>query len=275
MKMSKNAAFLGVLGVLLCFALQAQKKEYVSVNVGYSAGMGDYGRVENVTVTSSGSFTNESVKQDFGQGLNLGITYGKMHNGNFGIEVGLAYHGGAAFVSNSSIFDDSAGVTNTYKEKNSVNMIRVNPRIVISMADRKFNPYAKFGIIWGYGTLTSKGEQIYYSDFYTQTLKASGTCLGLSGSLGGTAAVSAFTDFFIEVSSVNMNFIPKKGRLVEAHYNGMDVLGQIPDYYKEVEFVDHIEGNTMVPALNGSNQTLKRSASMSSVGVNIGFRFRF
>lgn len=247
---------------------------YVNINAGYSANMSSqnlyYFNFYNSTSTSNSS-TSEQVYVSFGKGLNFGGAFGYMFNENIGAELGLSYLLGGK----STAKDDYKDGTTDYTL--SSNMLRINPSLVISSGLDGVNPYAKFGLVIGTGSVNYEYEDNDDGDVYRLKMKMDGgLSMGLNAAIGANFTLSDNMSLFGEINMINMSYAPTKGEVTEVTYNGADMLPDMTTSVKEIEFVDsytYSYGNP--PPDSEPNKELKQKLPFGNFGLNFGLRIGF
>lgn len=261
--------------VISCFAnnLFAQGA-YVNVNAGYGLNMSSqnlyYFDFYNTT-SGSNSSTSEQVNVSLGKGLNLGGALGYMFNKNIGAELGISYLLGGK----SKAKDTYTWGTDDYTL--SSKMLRINPSLVIASGFEKINPYAKFGLVIGFGSIMYEYKDNDDGDIEVMKMKLNGgMALGLSSGVGAMINLSDKMSFYGELNMINLSYAPTKGEITEATYNGADELPDMTTSEKEIEFVDSYTRNyNNPPADSQPSQELKQKLPFGSFGVNVGLRIHF
>jgi hypothetical protein len=74
---------------------------------------------------------------------------------------------------------------------------------------------------------------------------------------------------------MGMNYSPKKGEVTKYTKNGEDILSSLSKSEREIEYVDHLSGNSndFNPDETGKNLVLQ--FPFSSIGLSVGFRYSF
>lgn len=163
---------------------------YVQVNTGLAFAMGaqnlDYLDFNNYESNSTGSgftSTQEQVSVSLGKGFNIGGAFGYMFNEHVGAELGLSYLVGGKSEANTT--ERSTNYNSTTDYTLSSKMIRIIPTLVIATGGEKINPYAKFGVVIGSGSVLYETNSISDGDIYISNLELSGgMALGLTSSIG-------------------------------------------------------------------------------------------
>jgi len=271
MKSMKLFSSITVLFCLLsCNSLYSQGA-YVSVNAGYGESMSSQNLefIDFYNYNSSGnSFTEEQVFVSLGKGVNLGGSFGYMFNKNIGAELGLSYLVGGQ----STAKDDFSGGTTDYTL--SSNMLRIIPSLVISSGMEKVNPYARFGLVLGTGSVKYEVESREDGDLVLTDLKMNGgLAVGLHAAIGAIFSLNDKVSLFGEINMINMSYAPTQGEITKASFNGVDQLPMLTTSQKEVEFVDSYTssfGNPPPESL--PSKELKQKLPFGSIGLNVGLR---
>jgi hypothetical protein len=244
---------------------------YVNINAGYGLSMSS----QNLyffdfynSTSGSNSYTEEQVNVSLGKGLNVGGAFGYMFNKNIGAELGISYLLGGK----SKAKDTYIGGTTDYTL--SSKMLRINPTLVIASGFEKINPYAKFGLVLGSGSIMYEYNDNEDGDIYVMKMKLNGgIAFGLSSGIGATFDLNDKMSFFGELNMVNLSYAPTKGKVTEATYNGVDGLPDMTTSDKEIEFVDsYTHNDDNPPADSQPRKALKQKLPFGSFGVNIGLR---
>jgi len=243
---------------------------YVNINTGYGFGMSSqnlyYFDFYNYT-SGDNSSTYEQVNVSLGKGLNLGGDFGYMFNENIGAELGISYLLGSKSKAKEIYSDGSTDYTLSSK------MLRINPSLVIASGIERFNPYAKFGLIMGSGSVMYEYFDNDEGDIEVIKMKLSGgIALGLSSGIGAIYNLSDKMSFYGELNMVNLSYAPTKGIVTEATSNGADELPDMTTNEREIEFVDSYTNNSHD---SQPRKELKQKLPFGSFGVNIGLRINF
>jgi len=254
---------------------------------GYNLGIATRSLLSNVDLINDPSKI-ENVKVSLGKGLNFGLNLGYMFNGNIGIDLQCSYLLGDE-VTGKFNFDgyswsgsDTTYYYHYYTESIKSQMFRVNPSIIIASGFDKLNPYAKFGVILGFGSITYKVLNEEYVNNQIQDIKVEkwkydgGMAFGISSALGLMYHISDLISVYGELDLVGMSYAPKKGVMTEYTINGADQLPELTTDDKEIDFVDdYTYDNDNPPSPAEPSKQLKNYWPYSSIGLNIGVRFSF
>ncbi len=194
-----------------------------------------------------------------------------MFSENIGAELGVSYLLG----SKSKAKDEYIGGTTDYTL--SAKMLRINPSFVVTTGSDGVNPYAKFGLIIGSGSVLFELEDNDDGDITIINEKLNGgLALGLNAGIGANFNLNDFMALFAEINMVNLSYAPTKGEITEATYNGIDVLPDLTTSDKETDFVNSYTNNYNNPPPDSQpDEKLKQKIPFGSVGISFGFRIGF
>ncbi len=265
------------------FSIAAYSQFYINVGGGYNLGIANQSLLNNYERTNNIE-KMENVKTSLGKGANFGLNIGYMFNGNIGIDLQCSYllgdENAGESKSNYTFFS-----TNYYDyEKISVKnqIIRINPSLIIASGFDKLDPYAKFGVILGFGSITLNYLYEEYENNQLQDKEVvkwkmdGGMAFGISSALGLMYHISDLISVYGELNLVGMSYAPKKGVMTEYTINGTDQLPGLTTDDKEIDFVDDITYDYDNPPSSAEPmKELKFYFPYSSIGLNIGVRFSF
>ncbi len=253
---------------------------YVKINAGYGFIMSSsVAHNYSQTTTSSPSFTysntNEAVNLSLGKGLNFGGAFGYMFNKNIGAELGISYLlGGTTKFGNESNY--APGHSN-YEQTVHSNMLRFIPSLVIASGFEGINPYAKFGLLIGTGSIFFDGDLDADGNIAVENWKYNGGfALGLNSAIGAIFTMNDNISIFGEIDMVNLSYAPTKGELTESTLNGVDQLPTMTTSEKEIEFVDSYTFESANPPSDSEpSKEIKFKMPYGSVGLNVGLKINF
>ena len=267
------------------------QKVYVDVNVGYALPLkGGIDRASTTTTTYYNEQTGESnrsenyksINSSLGKGLNFGGSIGYMFNKNIGFELGLNYILGAAIkmedISNDTYIDFTGATqknTSNYTSSTSSNMFQIAPTLVLSTGFEKFNPYAKFGFVMGFGKVTSQSESTATNWGNSNRISeySGGMGFGFTGSIGADYALNEKVSLFSELKFMSFSYAPKKGIITKYTQDGVDQLPNMTTSQKETEFVKEftVDGSND----NEPSKQTKSYVPYNNIGLNFGVKFSF
>jgi Outer membrane protein beta-barrel domain len=261
--------------ILGSFAQKSKEANfYVSLNSGYNfkAG-GDSNNFSNEVRNSLGTDDVSSQSISFGQGLGFGLSVGYNFDRKIGVEFGVNYTKGNEFKTGDT---DIKG----YFEGSVFNskMLQFKPTLVLSGGFDKINPYTKFGVILGIGSITeSKSEKDNVDDEFLKTYLYNGSLSkGFTASLGSTFEIANNLSVFGEINYNYLVFSPDFGTVTESKINGSDNLQTLTIYDKSIEYKETVLvsvatfSNTNVKA-----QSNKKFYNFSSLALNFGISYGF
>ncbi|MDI3479931.1 MAG: hypothetical protein PWQ14_1077 [Rikenellaceae bacterium] len=282
-KLNVVAKKVALLMFISLFSIAAYSQFYINVGGGYNLGIATQSLLFNYEGTNDIEKI-ENVKVSLGKGLNFGLNLGYMFNGNIGIDLQCSYLLGDETSGESKDNFTYFNINYYDYEKESIKsqMFRVNPSIIIASGFDKLDPYAKFGVILGFGSITYNRLYEEYENNQIQDIKVEkwkydgGMAFGISSALGLMYHISDLISVYGELDLVGMSYAPKKGVMTEYTINGADQLPELTTDDKEIDFVDDITYDYDNPPSSAEpSKELKFYFPYSSIGLNIGVRFSF
>ncbi len=247
---------------------------YVTIHGGYGLGLNTQndGLLDfSNTVRGNNSVTYNKANYSLGKGINLGGAFGYMFNKTIGAELGVSYLIGGKSTGQDT---DTNGKTDYTL---SAKMLRITPSIIISSGLEGAEPYAKFGLVIGSGSVNYKYEDNNNGDIeYWKYKFNKGLAFGVSSSIGSVFKLSDNMSFFGELNMMSLLYSPKKAEVIEATFNGTDELPNLTTSEKEIEFVDSYTYNYASPPPDSQpDKEVKFKMPFGSLGLNFGVRFGF
>lgn len=237
-----------LLAAALFFIINPAFSQWVfRVNGGYGlSGLGSF-----VGVQEDPLGTQKAIKGSYGAGINLGGSIGYTLNNHVGFSIDMAYVKGRDY----KIIDRFSSTTTNTQGR----MVGFAPSIVLSAGRTLINPYASFGLLFGWARVVEDRTSALASG--TQTFIYTGqVAVGFQSSVGVDYFVTERTAIFGEVFNRMLHYSPET-RVNESNYNGAP---NLPD----VHFQTETQGSP-------PNVTLKQSYPFDTWGVNLGLRFAF
>lgn len=274
MKKVKTLFSIAIFAILVISSNLFAQGIYVDIETGYgvktSSQTLDYFGFYSVTEFPDSS-TVEQVYISLGEGLHFGGAVGYMFNESIGAELGLSYLLGGGTTARSESYD---GDTTTYTL--SSNMLRIIPTFVISSGFGRFNPYAKFGMVLGIGSVGLEMLSIEEAEVSRMTTKFDGgLAVGLKAATGASFTLRDNMSLFGEMGMINMSYAPTRGEVTEATLNGADMLPGMTTNEREIEFVDNYTAVGVPTPESQPDRRLKQKMPFSSFGINFGLRINF
>jgi opacity protein-like surface antigen len=264
---------LTVITLLQGAALSAQTKKglFFSINTGYNFRMSSMtGVVTNSEIVFfNGDFLQkqENISLSLGKGFQIGGAVGYMFNKNIGAELGINYLSGAKTEYKEANYDGTR-----FSNAISANMLQFRPTLVMALGMEKIDPYAKFGLLIGTGSIID--ERIRTSGINTTKYKAifdGSAAFGLQAALGLSYNLNANIALFGELNMVNLTYTPTKGKITEFIVNGVDQLSNVPT---DIELYDSYGSSAPISIdPNTPIRQLKQSFPFGSFGFNFGVKY--
>ena len=305
--MKKNYTYLlmSFLAVGLMSSNAGAQGAYVNVGAGFGFGDGSMSDYNTEYVSTDGVVSVDkqtAVFGSLGSGLNVGAGFGFMFNENFGAELGVNYLIGSTFTTTedrtttNTVAGSGGGgsITTTsnsaFTSSMSANILRINPSLVLMGGGDKIKPYAKFGMILGFGILmesidgssssTTTGSPTTSSEYRIYGEKSGGLGFGFSGALGAAFSLSDKMSLYAEMNMNNMSWAPTTATLVSYTDDGVDQLTGATVYDLQTNYVDEITPSSNTWSNPNQVDTspsdeLKSKVGLGSVGINIGLKINF
>ena len=212
----------------------------------------------------------KQINVSFGKGINFGGAAGCMFNNYVGIEIGFNY----LYGSNIQAYDKSvAGNSyNTYYSR----MFRVIPTFVLTPNLEKVNPYAKFGIVFGWGSISLEQDSNDDGEIVFRKFEMNGGyAFGGFASVGVMVKLNERFSLFGACNMICMSYAPTKGELTEFTQNGQNLLPGLTTKEKETEYLDSYYYNYADPSPDTQPQKeLKMKYPYGSFGISVGIRIQ-
>lgn len=281
--MKKTSRIIAAIAVSLFATNAIAQGPYVKVNAGYNFGLNSTiaTKSERTWNPPTNSGTYEALNINFGKGINLDGAFGFMVNKNVGFELGLSFLLGGK----TEITDKYTGTTSIDNDKITFtsSMFRINPSVVLSAGFEKINPYAKFGLLVGIGSIKMSSEYVETNiptntsttTKTTQKLNG-GLALGFNSAFGVEYMLNEKMSIFGELNLNNLSYAPKKGEIIELTVDGVDQLPNLTTNDKEIEFVDSYTFSSASPTPDSSPDIeIKENMPFNSFGLNFGIKIGF
>ncbi len=245
---------------------------YVGLDVGYALKMGSASNEQRTDAGSSRTY--KTINYSLGKGFDAGLLIGYMFNKNVGAELGASYLIGGKTIITDKTDDEGSIRTREYTSK--ARMLRLNPSIVVAAGFEKIDPYAKFGLLIGIGSILREYTNKAGNDVYIEKQKdKGGVAFGLTAALGVDYNLNEQFAIFAEINMENMSYSPSKGELTEANQNGSDRLEAMTTSEKKFEYVnDYTYDFSNPPSSSEASKSTKFREPFGSIGLNIGVKVK-
>lgn len=266
-----------IMGMFLMASTSYGQRFYANLSGGYGLGSTELYDGNNNSSRVGSVETNTKSNIKIGTGANFGAAFGYSFNENIATELGVNYFiGSKSSVENK---EEDQFSRDAYTISLSGKMLMLTPTIVLSHSVNRLKPYAKFGLIIGFGSVTS--EMDYESAsisnpavrFYgSRTSKLSGSiALGLSSALGVSYELSDRISVFGEIQNLNLNYTPKEGEVIKSSVNGEDNLSSLTTNERKIEFTDSYTIDLSKPTdENAPSKDIKPNIPFNNFGINVG-----
>ena len=211
-----------------------------------------------------------------------------MMNPNFGFDLGFNYVSGNTLKSSyhNDIGSGFADVDNSLNKSNlpptsiTGTMFTINPSIVFATHLDILKPYARFGLLVGFGTINTVNESKFPDssfggivDFREAWKYSGGVSLGYNTVLGIAYPITSKLDVYAEACFNSIYDVPLKADATSASINGADILGSMNEENKHSIFKSSYNISNQDPNSPETDSPLK--FSFNAVVANIGIRMWF
>jgi opacity protein-like surface antigen len=287
---TKNNHALGLsIGLLLISFFAIHNKAfsqgaYLKLGAGYQISSNPSFGMSTVSNTNSGftttTYTTENI--GLGKGIHFGGGFGYFFNSNIGAEIGINY-----LLGGKNEFTEertNLNMSNFFSKSNSeiyTRMLFVNPSIVLKIPFSTVSPYARLGLVMGFGHYLSERNISTTSGNnttteYTKNKTSGGMAWGANAAFGVDYPLSNQFGLFGEVCINTINYKPKKTETIEARLNGNDILNTFSTSEKIIEYEDkytEVESNN--PANPNEPSKFGRiNLPLSNLSFQVGIRIR-
>jgi len=157
----------------------------------------------------------------------------------------------------------------------SSTMFSFNPSIVIAKGMNGINPYARFGVIIGMGSIIETIKYTENPNSSSTTMKLNGgNTVGLSAAIGAQIKLMGRISVFGELAMVNMSYAPTRGEITAYTFNGIDKLTSLKPREILTDYVETytVNANQTTPD-NEPSKSLLQKFPFGSAGINIGLKY--
>lgn len=207
-----------------------------------------------------------------GQGFSTQFAAGYMFKPNFGVELGLAFHQGASFSSTSKGYESS------FKATFQSDFYLINPSLVFALPQKNFQAYTKFGPLIGFGSIYQSIEDrergFFESDLEVDIEASGGFFYGAHAAVGIDYKLTDRLAFFSELNLRLAAYSPKEGEVTKYRLDGQNQLNNLSDSERYIRYVDQVDYNQSSPP-DEPSKALGSAFSLSSIGLQLGLRYRF
>jgi len=250
--------------------MNTSKGFYLRENAGFAFAHAGSTLGEEVTFISEGNYRYQNIDGSLGRGIKLEGAIGYMFNDHIGADLSLLYQFGVNYeISKVStvnpIPQNSPHITDLRGS-----MFAITPSAILTTgANKKIVPYIKLGLLIALPHIAKLEEN---SDIRLdkKTNYYGGVSLGFTGGLGIEYKVNNNVNVYGEVKLNSLSYTPTQSEIVNWDENGRDLLPDMKTTDKKKELVEFITDKTRT-----DNEELSVSYPFSSLGLNIGVKFKF
>jgi len=218
-------------------------KPYVGASVGYTLG-----QPSGVLGTDATSSSPENIYGTYaGKAIPLGVHAGVIDNDVVGAQLDLSYLLGQ---------EQDISKQTDYKIKSTLTGVLLTPSIVVA-AKGPFTPYAKFGLVFGFGLTDEQkvdGAKIEYTG---------GTAFGFEGALGGEFKVQERLGLTVELAAQSLKWAPTDAKITGNNLSKSYTLEDDGKSDGDIESLASATGST----------ARKPVYDLSNLAIKVGFNY--
>ena len=277
--------YITIATILLALPITAQEqipknRFYFSIHSGYNFSSGNTESVDRSfsdigfdggnSEVSATETVKTVMKINFGSGINYGASFGYNYNKYLGAEIAVSY-----LKSKSEVFDNRTNIfPSTLSISFNSKMLQIIPSLKFSAGYEKINPYIKFGLILGSGSISNNKQfKILPATREWNYLIDGGLAIGYTGAFGVDYKVSDNIAISLDANFINLTYHPKRKTLTKYLADGADSLPFYPLRGVEINFIDDIENDGTYSGTSG--RELTPSYAFGSFGFNLGVKYGF
>lgn len=257
------------LGLGLSTIFGFSQSNYISLQGGYHLGL-PHDNLNSSSISYAGSSisadgTQESRFGTLGKGVPVNLAVGHMFNDFLGVELGFNYLFGSNVLLGEDDFNYDEATANA-----RTSQFRFAPQLVLMHKGL----YSKVGFmipVTGKTTLTIDQTSSGVNTVIESEVKGHPT-IGYTATIGYEYSLNEKMGLFAEAQYISLSLKSKTSEITRYEVNGTDVLNTIPDGAKNTEYVDELALADQNP-ISGKALAFKRS--YSSLGINIGVKYKF
>jgi hypothetical protein len=216
-------------------------------------------------------------------GIAAGIGFNYQLKPFLALELGAQYlHGAKSELYNKRVVENvgEANLIYTYYTR----MVFLNPSLVLSLPQTKYTPYARVGLVLGFGNYQRELEDASnlnggVSNIVLQTAKVyGGMATGYQAALGVRCSIKKSWSVFGEWQFQMINYAPKRSEITSYTINGNNALGGLSTRQRETEFVKNLDFPSDGFGTFNENEPTKSlaySLPFSNMGLQVGVCYSF
>jgi len=273
----KHKIFACLLGLIIFSAAKAQTHS-ISINSGYAWKSLGTSLPEDIYIRNkhidSNIVTDKPDKFSLGEGTSFECQYAYNFNKQIGLSVDVEYMYGKTFTSQLSDIDNFMDL------KLNAKKIQFTPSILLKSNVNKMNVMLAFGPSFSSCNFiyqideTGVGGKDVFKYLYNGNL-----AIGLKNKFQISYPVSKKMDVCLNLNGNFLNYSPNKKVLYFYTNKDIDKLNTVPIINKQTNYVDKLVSDLFInPPVSDPNkprEKLRQIIPFSSVGLNLGFIYRF
>jgi len=272
---------------------------YFNINFGYNIDAGNnFIKIYNTIYDDNNNrIDNGKIIKNtsYGKGVNADFGIGYKFKKSVSTEINFSYLNGGniEYLTQQNIKVNQANGSLLYSQEIIDNnklysrFFRIIPTIKFNTNFNKLNPFIKFGIIIGFGSIYTEEnyykkeitvnitEKINEETTYKEWTYNGGFSIGYNTRIGVDYKINEKLYLFGEFNIISLKYSNTKGEMTKYVENGEDKLSETSTYDKEYEFVEEysIYQNEPIDE-NKPRKVLKEANPFDSIGFNIGIIYR-
>lgn len=276
-----------ILGFLISSSTSFAQKFYADIKAGYGFPI----LSENITlwdIPADNLRVSKNTKLSYGKGSVVGVNMGYMINPYIGVDLGVGYkHGTNTF----TLSTDQSIPNFYYQDENTYfsRSLQFAISVVLTSGFKQWNPYCKIGVLGSYGINTNikKSGSYYYNsgaqkEHTINIRKFKGVKgIGAQVAIGITYTVQEYLSLFAELNVDALTCTADRSELIKSDIsfengNHIDLLKNKSYRDKYTKYVNELTFSSQnAPSQDEALLELKTKLPYSSIGVNLGVKFRF
>lgn len=242
---------------------------YIRANAGFAFAHGVSTLGHEITFISEGNYRYQNIDGSLGRGINVEGGIGYMFNEHIGADLSVLYQFGLNYEFTQVPTIYPIPQQSPYETDLRGSMLAFTPSAILTTgANKKVVPYIKLGVLVAIPAI-AQVETFSDTKLEKKTVYSGGVELGFTGSLGVEFKLNEKLNIYGEVKLNSLSYSPSRSEIVTWEENGRNVLPDKLTTEKKKELVEFITTKTRT-----DNEELTRSHPFSSLGINIGVKFK-
>lgn len=221
--------------------------------------------------------SRDSTDFSFGRGVSIDGAIGVALADHVALEVAAGYLYGVPLTVNKASAYTSSGSTTVSLEEDSGRMIRLVPAVVLNATVGSLLVYTRVGAAIGLPrVLVAEEETTNGVTTITEMEASGGLAFGFHAAAGVEFPLTQGLALMLEINHIGMSYKPQKASLVKQTENGVDTLGTLTTFDKEVVFTDsYTHAANEQPSKASPKEASSVRLPFSNVGFALGLQLAF